>query len=79
MSRNEWVKVIDRLPNNMEVVLCILDIGSDNEYLVCICRFENNCFTHIDGTASPCKIEDCEENEYSITHWMPLPEPPEKD
>lgn len=79
MHQNKWIKVTDRLPGNMEVVLCILDIGSDYEYQVCVCRFENNCFTHIDGTTSPYKIEDCEDDEYPITHWMNLPEPPEKD
>jgi hypothetical protein len=63
----------------MEVVLCILDIGSDNEYQISLFKFENDCFFDVDAIISPYKIEDCKNGESRITHWMNLPEPPKKD
>lgn len=74
---SEWIKVKDKLPDNMQIVLCLIDMGADYEYQVCVCRFENDSFVHPDGIESPYKIEDCTEGEYPISHWMNLPEPPE--
>jgi len=76
---SEWIKTKDRLPDNMQIVLCILKCGADYEYQVCICQFQNNGFTHPEGDTSPHETDEIDYDNLIITHWMPLPEPPTKD
>lgn len=61
-----WIPVEERLPDKCEFVLCIVRYGEDawNHELGFVL---NNKWVHpgrIDGT---------------VTHWMPLPEPPTKE
>lgn len=68
-----WIKVEDQLPENYEQVLCWY-LSSNDEYYYTI-----GCYSHkykmwdtdIDGNecAYGCKC---------VTHWMPLPKPPNK-
>lgn len=75
LLERRWIPVEERLPGNGVPVL-INYIGNDEKY-------------HPDGTAvwTECgcfwwegSLEDCDtEVAVPITHWMPLPEPPEAE
>ena len=64
IDMSEWVSIEDRLPKRQENVL----VASKHDF-VCIASLtnnhRNNKFYDGDGLAIN-----------SITHWMPLPEPP---
>lgn len=70
---NNWIKVEDRLPKDLQVVLCAFQIG---EPLV---------LTYIIGDDvgrfymdfKPCNY--CEDFTALVTHWQPLPTPPYND
>lgn len=63
---SEWISVIDKLPSEAGVVLVYVDY-KDLSYNIFIADFytRGNVF---------CKCPDAK----YITHWMPLPEPPNK-
>ena len=63
---SEWISVDDRLPSLTSRFLCIGDAGS-SEIIV---------FLAFNGGGGKFKIKgrDCSE---LVTHWMPLPAPPE--
>lgn len=58
-----WINVKDRLPENREEVLTI------SRGIYTIGFFHNGWFEFYMGGAEPLTLE--------ITHWMPLPKPPE--
>lgn len=60
---SEWISVKDRLPNKGEVVLCFFKYEPESPNVVC----ENLYY------GSKIFMSDSEK----VTHWMPLPEPPE--
>lgn len=64
-KKSVWISVDERLPENEQMVLTI-----DTEGEMQVCFYE----TAWEGIFQQChglvKI-------YNITHWMPLPEPPE--
>ena len=74
----EWIKVEDRLPdlgvnvlamekNHTEIgVYALCEMADDNNEL---CTPWCNCYGDVNGDA---EFDD----EYVVTHWMPLPEPP---
>jgi len=63
----EWIDVNDRLPENPnDFHLQYLSIGR----VIIGMQYDSKWYKD-DGTEKPDDIE--------ITHWMPLPEPPEKD
>jgi len=68
---NEWVSVEERLPEEVEVIV----------------YFKNVIGWHVTSAVYKKKIgfidnDSCEEmkvfHPYSVTHWMPLPQPPSK-
>lgn len=65
-----WININDKLPNPGETVLVFTNDESDYEYIAPI-RLgiidDRNCW-----------YNEClgEIEEHNITHWMPLPEPP---
>lgn len=62
---SEWISIEDRLPNNDNVVLVI------NKHRVTIARyFGNESWSGRQGK---------EHRLSTITHWMPLPEPPKEE
>lgn len=65
VPKREWISVEDRLPENEQMVLTIDTVGEMQ-----VCFYETaweGIFQQFHGLV---KI-------YNITHWMPLPEPPE--
>ena len=76
----KWISVEERLPPNMQIVLCgnaintFVAIGrydEFNEKFLLIGKYYENDeeFLHIH--------EDADEIDSLVTHWMPLPKPPE--
>lgn len=61
----DWISVEDELPEEFRPVLVQLE-GNDPFY--CVARFNKRWELLYDG----CMISQ------PITHWMPLPEPPDK-
>ena len=57
----EWISVKDRLPEKWQNVLAVRSDGK--------IRFDFICSTG-------CWCEDVNYVGYSVTHWMPLPQPP---
>lgn len=64
LLRDQWLSVEDRLPETEEEVL-VLTISKNGNINVDKGYFANGRFVHR-GSAV-------------VTHWMPLPEPPEED
>jgi hypothetical protein len=57
----KWISIEDRLPEKYQTVLVIF-----NKNNVDTAIYTGNCFI---DTCCSCKI-------YLVTHWMPLPKPP---
>lgn len=78
LKQNEWISVSDRLPELnaegfSENVFAIAE-GYDKLLVMCYCtmpegRVWANCYGEIDGHGEW-------DDEYIVTHWMPLPKPP---
>ena len=70
---SNWISVSDRLPNEWESVLVFPSWQSGHEYSTAYCFNHSSGDLHwsVAGTTS-CRIGK------TITHWMPLPEPPEE-
>ena len=67
---NEWVRVEERLPNDKQIVL----FRQKNGFIYCAEYFVGN------SLCSPSWFIDCDCWEAKeVTHWMPLPAPPEKE
>ena len=60
---NEWISVEERLPDE-ELVFCLVCIGPYK--WIYICEFSNGIW-----------YEDNGPRVFGVTHWMPLPEPPD--
>jgi Protein of unknown function (DUF551) len=74
LSRNEWVKCEDRLPeNNPYQASTVLTFGYNDGY---VADYQDNNFfsrEYNDDNGNPMIITAY------ITHWMPLPAPPKND
>jgi hypothetical protein len=71
---SEWISVKDRLPEERQKVLFVVD-SSDKDYANTVQAGRYNSFKYNDGFI---------DHEFSFpgrtthaTHWMPLPEPPQ--
>ena len=66
-SEARWVPVTERLPKSCDHVLMVFDDSYGGAYLIGWREDDGRWF-----------VDDQESNEaYGITHWMPLPSPPE--
>ena len=66
---NEWVSVEERLPNDKQIVL----FRQKNGFIYCAEYFAGN------SLCSPSWFIDCDCWEAKeVTHWMPLPTPPDR-
>lgn len=67
----EWISVDDRLPEEGEYVLCVLK-GFNYGGKIQVCKF-----VPADKFKDKPYFEHFRNGFPSVTHWMPLPEPPE--
>ena len=65
----EWISVKDRLPEAGGYVVCIAKRNPFSRFMPMVARIEKN------GWVNPITEQYISE----VTHWMPLPEPPEGD
>lgn len=74
-SKPKWIPVTERLPDmkGYDYVLGIVN-GSDTNV-----RFENAVEMVSYDPGSGWFMDDYPNAEIRVTHWMPLPEPPEED
>ena len=75
-AQGDWVKTKDRLPEIHTPVLARIAYQSETiiaELYGMGSWFEQSAYEVITGDAITTHILD----DYEITHWMPLPEPPE--
>lgn len=73
---SEWISVKDRLPENNKVVLVYVHdttICGTHRFMTGSCD-KGFWFlgVHLDCLSFP-------HNEYNVTHWMPLPDPPKEE
>ena len=62
----EWISVKDKLPDSEDVYLCLFIGWDDMEFM----RTLDYCPEDKDWTDTECIPYT------TVTHWMPLPEPP---
>ena len=67
----EWISVDDRLPEEGEYVLCVLK-GFNYGGKIQVCKF-----VPADKFKDKPYFEHFRNGFPSVTHWMPLPQPPE--
>ena len=77
LSKPKWIPVTERLPEIDKKHHCSKDVLA---YLkgggMCFTALEENIFGQ---TWFECERHPALEEEMIVTHWMPLPEPPEKE
>ena len=64
----EWISVDDRMPEAGGYVVCIAKRNPFSRFMPMVARIEKN------GWVNPITEQYISE----ITHWMPLPDPPEE-
>ncbi len=70
---NNWISVKDRLPEEHTAVLCIVKyVKPDRWYTYALLVMQNSKWVQFWGD------EELEED-YCVTHWQLLPEPPKGD
>lgn len=69
LKKNNWISVDDRLPEDEERILIFVALEGHESVQLDTC-YEDGGYIHLDsGYAFGAEV----------THWMPLPEPPETD
>ena len=63
----EWIPVEDRLPEEFATVLVVISTPSGSHVSFMSRHPQDGFWQHADGDI----------DEINVTHWMPLPEPPE--
>lgn len=73
----EWIKVTERLPNDMEYVIAYDPVKSEEEKespdvegVMALYYTKKGGFLYVDEFVRPIP---------SVTHWMPLPSPPKPE
>ena len=85
----QWISVNGRLPEmgehyqSEDVLVCIDyrpdDTDTTKDSYVSIDHVDFNCFGQGEFSCERDDPRDGEPSPYFVTHWMPLPEPPEDD
>jgi hypothetical protein len=71
-----WISVEERLPEDDANVLVYAIDNNENSCIAMTSYTHNLHGFHIEGWRSPWQYFF---NEHTITHWMPLPEPPKEE
>ena len=72
----KWISVEDRLPED-DVDVIVYAVSNNGGYTIVITFHTHRLYgLNIEGWASPWQYFSMH---YTITHWMPLPEPPEEE
>lgn len=71
-----WISVEERLPEDDADVLVYAIDNNENSCIAMTSYTHNMHGFHIEGWYSPWQYFF---NEHTITHWMPLPEPPKEE
>lgn len=72
LEKTKWISVKDRLPEEGEYVLCVLK-GFNYGGKIQVCKF-----VPADKFKDKPYFEHFRNGFPSVTHWMPLPEPPKE-
>lgn len=71
---SEWISVNDRMPDKNKSIIINIDFDSKHVGPLVICgKWTGNTFK-----VGPNGVKKEDEDGIIVTHWMPLPEPPEK-
>ena len=73
LSKPRWIPVTERLPKEEEIYWCYTNMG-----IMCECRWTNNRWGLGESDKWGWNIMDVPQYQ-KVTHWMPLPEPPEEE
>ena len=68
---NKWISIKNKLPDNEEIFLVYRGEAKDPEIELGLWNKNKEKFEYYDNEYYGYKIDD-------VTHWMPLPEPPDK-
>ncbi len=75
-----WIKTEDRLPEYLETVW-LANPQHNIAFLGCLVEYEDGwCWAKSNGCTYIDKgkiVAECDEDDYEVTHWMPLPKPPQ--
>ena len=80
--RNNWISVNERLPEAGKLVLIRRNHGLLKTTAISFRRSEEEIalYSEFNNEDFTCDCWDGQEsNGYVVTHWMPLPEPPEEE
>lgn len=72
----KWISVKERLPED-DVNVIVYAVSNNGGYTIVVTFHTHTLYgLNIEGWASPWQYFT---RNYTITHWMPLPEPPKED
>ena len=69
IKMSEWISVKDKMPQPGRYVACIAKRNPFSRFMPMVARIEKN------GWANPITEQYISE----VTHWLPMPEPPEEE
>lgn len=70
---SEWISVDERLPEDSREVLCWY-LNTEGRYCYVIGSYSRRLF---EGWETDIDNNECYYSPVKVTHWMPLPEPPD--
>lgn len=72
----KWISVEDRLPED-DVDVIVYAVSNNGGYTIAVTFHTHTLYgLNIEGWASPWQYFT---SHYTITHWMPMPEPPKEE
>ena len=79
VGSSRWIPVTERLPEKAGDYLCVCDEGEEPCIVIIQYNDEQEAFGHEAAVYDPDSLGfvDTEFEKWNVTHWMPIPEPPE--